>query len=137
MATSSSPKFGDAVKRDKTLCTFSKDGHFCPEKRLKGMAAECFCSKHQGKPRFIIIPIRTSSKAELLASSLRRLGHNANIWQKRFVVVGPTAIMSNEVARPGVKFVETYQYEDALMLIIQRFRLKLTHIVGQPGNPNG
>lgn len=129
----------EAITRDPGLCTFSKDARFCSRFRVEDSAdyyAACFCIEHQGQKRFALIHFKGDKRAERYASIMRMRGHNANIWQGRFVVVGPTRIPTQKIFidqfRVGLEdMIEMHMYEDTLMLAIKRYKLNLDHIIGR------
>jgi hypothetical protein len=131
----------EAITRDRTLCTFSKDSKFCPLLRVKienqGNAA--MCSVHQNVPRYVFMRLRSEKKADDYAKRFRLNGYNANVWQTKHVVIGPTSLPTNIFNVTGLvgELIECMMYEDVLMLAIKQFEIDLSHIVGQKGNPHG
>jgi hypothetical protein len=126
----------EAINRSHTLCTFSKDARFCENMKLPfspGLGNGCMCHEHQSVPRYLLARFTTSRRAEAYAREKRIEGHNANVWQNFYVIIGPTAEPTNIFAHPDIKggFIESMMYEDVLMCAIREYNIKLGHIVGR------
>jgi hypothetical protein len=123
-----------SVTRSRTLCTFSKDAKFCENKRTElGLSGNaCMCDKHQTAPRFLLARFRSDALAIAYSKAARMNGYNANVWQGRHVIIGPTALATNTFVTPRIRgFIESHLYEDVLMLAMRRYKLNLDHIIGR------
>jgi hypothetical protein len=81
-------------------CQFESDGKRCPDEVMpRGPEVVfIFCAKHQDRPRYIAVPVRTSEaegiRAESHAAYLRSLGHQCSEWQNEAVIIGPSTAPS-------------------------------------------
>lgn len=142
----------EAKARDPGLCSYSKDGKFCPNPKLYpkfehvvniseptpqswvGLRDEvvCFCETHQGVKRYALIAFAEDERATGFAKNMRDRGYAANVWQGKYVVIGPTAAPTLQLSAGNcVGHFENHMYEDVLMAAIERLGIDLSHIMGR------
>jgi hypothetical protein len=142
----------EAQARDPSLCSYSKDGKFCPNPKLYpkfeqvvnvseptpesrvGLRDEvvCFCETHQGVKRYALIAFASEEQATEFSKTMRGRGYAANVWQSKYVVIGPTSAPTLLLSAGNCAgHFENHMYEDVLMAAIERLGINLSHIMGR------
>lgn len=92
------------------ICQWEGKGKKCEAEAQDG---RIFCEAHKTTPRFLGVVCSNGREAEDLARHIRSNRHVANVYQHRFVIIGPTTAPGHYFANGGPLFAQFY-YEDVL-----------------------